>query len=148
MKIGHSPNESQTFRPEFVPNDQLKMMFIDVAGFDDTGGMLIELINNFVIKQIYNNAKSVRFLFAITHNEIVSTKGQKLREFINLLDMMCRSEISSIKESVIPILTKCKPGDDEIDLDDVRNTIGETVEEEFKTLTQYCTDQKIKEAII
>lgn len=47
LKIGHS-NLSETFRPEHVSIDALKLIFIDLAGFDDSEGMLVELINNFV----------------------------------------------------------------------------------------------------
>ena len=62
--------------------------------------------------------------------------------------MMCMSELSSIKNSVIPVLTKCKPNDEELDLDEVKNTIVETINEEFKNNTQYCKDEKTRDAIM
>lgn len=87
-------------------------------------------------------------MFVITHTELVSSKGQKLREFINHLNSMCLADLPSIKDSVIPVITKCKPNDDEIDLDEVKNTVQETINEEFKALTEYCQDNKIRESLM
>lgn len=67
FKIGHENTQSETFKPEAAKLVELKLTFLDMAGNDDTGGMLIELINNFMFKFILNQAKNVRFLFIFTH---------------------------------------------------------------------------------
>jgi hypothetical protein len=54
MEIGHNNTQSQTFRPEPATIDNLNLMFVDIAGTDDTGGALIELINSFVSKYLFN----------------------------------------------------------------------------------------------
>ena len=95
--------------------------------------MLIELINNFVAKFIFNQAASVCFLVAVTPQHIANARGQKLRQLIRVLNMMCKPELNFIKDSVIPVLTKVKPGDEEVDLDEVRSNIDETLQEEKKT---------------
>lgn len=61
---------------------------------------------------------------------------------------MCLSDLSSVKNSVIPVLTKCKPDDDEFDLDEFRNMVSNILDEEFKTLTEYCKDNKTRDVII
>jgi hypothetical protein len=44
----------------------MNVLFIDIAGFGDTGGVLIELVNSFVDKYLFMNAKSIKFLLPIT----------------------------------------------------------------------------------
>ena len=41
-------------------------MFADVAGLGDTGGILIELVNCFLIKEIFQRSRTVRFLIPLT----------------------------------------------------------------------------------
>ena len=50
FKIGHSKSESETFLPKTHYDAKSGITFVDVAGFNDTGGDLIEIINNFVMK--------------------------------------------------------------------------------------------------
>lgn len=110
--------------------------------------MLIELINNFVAKFIFNQAASVCFLVAVTPQHIANARGQKLRQLIRVLNMMCKPELNFIKDSVIPVLTKVKPGDEEVDLDEVRSNIDETLQEDFKAMTQHRKDAETRDAIL
>lgn len=68
--IGHKLGNSHTFEPEVVYSQEQKCFFIDVAGFMDAHGQFIDLINSFIIKYLFVNAKSVKFLCPITFNEL------------------------------------------------------------------------------
>ena len=148
FKIGHQNTQSETFKPEAARLDELKLTFLDMAGNDDTGGMLIELINNFIFKFILNTAKNVRFLFVFTHEQLSNAKGQKVREFINLLDQMSKPQLREIKDTLVPVLTKCKPGDEEVDADVIQNSVEQMLQEEFKTSTQHHYDTAKRDAIL
>ena len=45
-------------------------MYIDVAGLLDSGGDLLEFINQFTVKRIFNLAKHVRILTPMTKEQI------------------------------------------------------------------------------
>lgn len=66
FKIGHSASKSETFLPHFYKSELMNSMFVDLAGLDDTGGNFISLINCFISKFVFENAKSVRFLIPFT----------------------------------------------------------------------------------
>lgn len=65
--IGHSDASSMTFLPHFRKKSaDSDTLYADIAGLMDTGGDLLEYINCFVNKKLFNMAKRVRFLFPIT----------------------------------------------------------------------------------
>ena len=76
FKIGHSRTESQTFIPDVVPfiSGSTDFVFIDIAGLNDTGGNLIELVNCFITKQIFKAAKQVKILLLLTKAQISCTQ--------------------------------------------------------------------------
>jgi hypothetical protein len=148
LKIGHSSALSETFRPDTVVNDKTGLMFVDVAGFEDSGSPLVELVNMFVNKHIFNISKSISFLMTITMNEVTNNRGQSVRELVNVLNVMCPSELSTLKDAVIPILTKSKPGDQEVDIDEVRSSVEASLTDEFEKILQTIQDPKIKEATL
>ena len=43
------------------------LLFIDIAGLNDTGGSYIELINRLMLKNIMARCKSVRILLPVTY---------------------------------------------------------------------------------
>lgn len=47
-----------------------------------------------------------------------------------------------MKDSIIPILTKCKPGDDDLDIDQCKNVVNTIMIEEIKKSLK-LTDQQI-----
>jgi hypothetical protein len=146
LKIGHSSALSETFRPDAVVNDKTGLMFVDVAGFEDSGSPLVELVNVFVNKHIFNISKSVSFLMTITLNEVSNNRGQSVRELVNILNVMCPSDLAALKDAVIPILTRGKPGDADVDIDEARSSVEASLTEEFAKITQTIQDPKIKEA--
>ena len=56
FKIGHSKSQSMTFLPDFKVENTTGYVFGDLAGFFDTGGSLIDLVNSFVTKKIFQKA--------------------------------------------------------------------------------------------
>ena len=43
------------------------------------------------------------------------------------IKFICKSNPESIVDSILPIITKCDPNDDEIDLDDIRTSVFQTL---------------------
>ena len=82
FKIGHSASKSETFLPHFYKAENIKSMFVDLAGLDDTGGNFISLINCFISKFIFENAKSVRFLIPFTQVAIQDGRGSHIRDLL------------------------------------------------------------------
>ena len=65
------------------PKDDL--VYIDVAGLLDTQGDLLEFINQFTIKRIFNLAKHVRILTPMTMQQIKDQRGQLVREQMDVI---------------------------------------------------------------
>lgn len=66
FKIGHSVAKSETFVPNSYYDAKMNLMLTDVPGLNDTDGVLIEIINNLMIKHIFKKARRVRFLIPIS----------------------------------------------------------------------------------
>ena len=84
-QIGHNIAKSQTFRPEIVHSEELNCFFVDVAGFMDTNGKFFDLLNSFVIKYLFLNAKSVKFITTFTFEEISHCRGSAIRDMVEQL---------------------------------------------------------------
>ena len=70
FKIGHSRVYSQTFIPTWVEDPNFNQLWVDIAGFGDTNGDLIEYINTFIGKKIFNIAKDIKIIMPFTCGEI------------------------------------------------------------------------------
>ena len=92
-------------------------MFIDVAGYLDAHGYFFDLLNSFIIKYIFQNAKSVKFLLPFTYDEINLMRGVTLRGLMDQLKRMSHSHLLSFVDSVIPVVTKCRPNSKHVDYD-------------------------------
>lgn len=66
FKIGHSKSQSMTFLPDFEEEQDTKYLFGDLAGFFDTGGSLIDLVNCFITKKIFQKANAVKLILVLT----------------------------------------------------------------------------------
>lgn len=95
FKIGHSTAQSETFIPNIYYDEKTGITFSDVAGFNDTSGELIEIVNNFVIKYILQMASKVRFLLPVTLNQITEARGSEVR---GQLDIMLRMNNAGLEE--------------------------------------------------
>ena len=66
IKIGHSSSISETFLPNIVKIEETGTVFVDPAGFSDTSGNFVDLINTFIYRYMFLQAAKVRFLQLIT----------------------------------------------------------------------------------
>lgn len=57
-----------TFIPMFIedPDPEKDYIWVDIAGFDDTSGSLIEYINTFIDKKIFSLAKDIKIVMPFT----------------------------------------------------------------------------------
>lgn len=100
---------SETFRPDIVYSEDMQCYFIDIAGYLDTNGPFFDLLNSFIIKYLFENARNVKFILPFTHDEIYMTKGICLKGLVDQLQRMSQSHLATFVDSVIPMVTKCKP---------------------------------------
>ena len=56
-----------------------KLYFMDFAGFFDTSGALVELLNSLIAKMIFQNADGVKFLVPITHDQMTLSRGKDVK---------------------------------------------------------------------
>lgn len=73
-----------------------KFYFTDFAGFLDTSGDFIDIINSFIAKNIFMQARSVRFLAPITYQQMLSNRGMEVREQMQLFETMYSAELGSL----------------------------------------------------
>lgn len=96
----------------------------------DTGGDLLEYINCFVNKKLFNIADKVKFLFPITFDSLKEERGGQIIRQVKILQTVCQESLADMINSVLPILTKCKQVDaaeedetDKVDPEAVKGTI-------------------------
>lgn len=58
---------------------------MDIAGFDDTNGTLIEYINTFIDKKIFGLAKDVKIVMPFTLGQVKDSRGGIFAKLINLM---------------------------------------------------------------
>lgn len=93
----------------------------------DVGGDFFDLINSFIIKYLFENAKSVKFICPFTFNDIKNIRGKNIKDLLDQLKLMSESHLSTFVESIIPIVTKCVPKNttENYDIDFIINDIHE-----------------------
>ena len=108
-----------------MKDDASGLIYADIAGIKDPDGDLIEYINCFINKSIFKRAKSLRFLVPLTINQLKENRGMGVRDQIRILKDICSSNLNDFKDSVLPLLTKCRPNDEELDIDEKRINLQE-----------------------
>ena len=66
FSIGHSLHQSHTFLPSIFHLEETGLKILDIAGLDDSDGNMVEYINQFINKKIFNIAKKIRFMLFFT----------------------------------------------------------------------------------
>jgi hypothetical protein len=75
-KIGHS-TKSETISPNFI---NLKdVVLYDLAGLGDNRGPAVLILNTFIIKNIIENARSVKIIFLTSPSELQGARGDKFK---------------------------------------------------------------------
>lgn len=93
FKIGHSLALSQTFIPHFYQDSSSDndLMFTDIAGLNDSDGELIDLVNCFVNKKIFNIASKVKFLIPFSYNQIGDARGKNIMDHVETVMALCEN---------------------------------------------------------
>ena len=61
------------------------LIFTDVAGMQDAAGDLVEVINSLIIKRIFMQAKSLRFIIPMSYMQIKDGRGIQTRKLGSLI---------------------------------------------------------------
>jgi hypothetical protein len=111
FKIGHGKAKSQTQHPEiFVDNNAA---YCDCPGFGDTSGSNRDIVNCVGIKDILDNAKSVRIMIALSALQILdsSGRGQSIRNAVSTLNsIFAEKDFTRYMNSITPVILRCPPG--------------------------------------
>lgn len=111
--IGHQNYRSRTFLPQFKSDKSTGDLYADIAGLHDTSGPLIDYINSFIMRQLFRIAKSIRLLVPFPVSQISDARGMGIREHIRVIKNICGPHLLQCGESLIPIVTKCRPANDD-----------------------------------
>lgn len=85
FEIGHSLTQSHTFIPQVIKDPAHDYVWVDIAGLNDSGGLLMCLVNGFLAKRLFDLVGQVKFLMPITLEQITEIRGQMLREHIQTI---------------------------------------------------------------
>lgn len=85
---------------------------MDVAGLEDTSGELIEVVNSLILKRLFVNANSIRFLVPIAVGQVVDGRGEQMRKYGKLIKDLLDHDLPRFISSVQPLITKVQPNKD------------------------------------
>lgn len=109
-------------------------MFTDVAGLLDSKGDLMDFLDCFLMRKILQGAATVRFLVPLTLPQIQEGRGTTARQLVKLLQQICSSTLRSSVASIQPLLTKCRPTDEDHDIEVLRALLQQQLSQEFESL--------------
>lgn len=105
---------------------------MDPAGFSDTSGDFINLVNSFMHRYMFLQAAKVRFLLLITVQSINEARGADVKKQFDQLTRMCSVSLRESCQAIQPILSKIKPMD-EVDLEQIKDIL-------YTQLCNFATD--------
>ena len=107
-------------------------LWADYAGLDYTSGELIDILNCFMMRQVFQISKSIRILAPVSREQISDSRGVELRKHVSILKNMFSQDIEACSQATLPIITKCKLSDaDSNDVDCLRSTADEILQAEL-----------------
>ena len=56
------------------------MVFIDIAGLHDSDGKLIEYVNRFILRTLFQKLREVKFILPITEAEFTENRANGVRD--------------------------------------------------------------------
>ena len=82
FKIGHSKFVSETFIPKSHFDEKSGMTFADMASVVNTDdkGNLTEIVNNFLINQMFAKSRRVRFIVPVPFDQVIDGRGEDLKK--------------------------------------------------------------------
>lgn len=87
---------------------------------------MIDLLNVFINKLIFNQAVYLRFIVPLTLTQLKESRGGQVREQLSIIQKMINTDHSMIADSIFPVLLKVKPGKADTDIDEYRNILSFT----------------------
>lgn len=78
IQIGNDVSKSKTFIPKIEFLDY--MVFVDIAGLKDTGQTLIEYVNRFILRCLFQKLKEVKFILPIQIQEFTINRANGVKE--------------------------------------------------------------------
>ena len=109
MQIGHSKTSSMTFLPNFYLDQDNKILYIDIAGLNDTGGINVEIFNQLITKWIFNKVGPTKMIIPGTKESFLESRGDGLRKLLKLLQRIFRGSIDKLGSCIHPIVTQVNP---------------------------------------
>ena len=99
------------------------MLFVDLAGLKDTSGDLIEIVNSFLSKTVFTEAKSVQFILTIPFHSLAHNRGETVRETMKVMQQVCQGQqLYSVTDALRPVITHY-PASSEKDIAEIRSEI-------------------------
>ena len=87
------------------------LLFFDLPGLRDTGGMTNDMVNAAFIKAILEKASSVRLVIFASENEVEATRGEPLKKLLDGVRKMFDANSGVLEDSSILIITKSEQDD-------------------------------------
>lgn len=87
FKMGHS-RLSETHIPGIEYDSETDMIFCDCLGFFDNRGEIQDITNSFAICCVLGQAKNIKILLLMSHQDIKSAKGRSLRDCCQLVEQL------------------------------------------------------------
>ena len=98
------------------------MTFIDSAGLQDSSLDAIDTFNGFISKLIFKKARSVRFLFVVTYDQLRDSRGMNFASQCQVLENMLKfSDPETVAAAIQPLINKCDPRKRDINVDNLRS---------------------------
>lgn len=72
----------------------------------------------------------MKFIIPIPLALINDSRGRGPREQIQVVQRMCSLSLVDMNKSVLPVITKVKPNDENFDLENIKHVMGEQFEQE------------------
>ncbi|MCI0382286.1 MAG: hypothetical protein L0207_04470 [Chlamydiae bacterium] len=110
------------------------LTFYDTPGLSDTRGIEVVLANAIVMKQIIDNANSVRFVMLFEHGQLNAERGQKWREAVKLTEERFTNTLGRGEKSLCLVITKEKD-----DIDTIKKDIKKYTQDNSVDLSKYAT---------
>ncbi|XP_047143839.1 uncharacterized protein LOC124817601 [Hydra vulgaris] len=105
MQIG-TTSVSETSLPKFCEFENV--LFYDLPGFRDTRGVLENLLNSAIIKNIIENADTTIIVFVVSEDEIIAGRGKLFKKLLSCLEKLIPNV--AFQERSALVITKSSPG--------------------------------------
>ncbi|KRX04481.1 P-loop containing nucleoside triphosphate hydrolase [Pseudocohnilembus persalinus] len=134
-KIGHNYAESCTSQIQVNYDKKHKHVLIDTAGFQDSRGSELEIINKLQLIDVLKNAQQLKILIFIDYRSIGTHKGKLYKEITQIINSLFNTtQIEDFKEfystHCLFFISHCN-----------ENESIETIQLQLKDLQQYLKQQ-------